>query len=307
VRLRGWPSASRLAMTFAVLALVTAAGCSGADPDPANVEPASADVKRALAVRAQMLDRTGRLFEAEAQLSKRCMERKGFTVHPPASKPVVTDDYPYPATPSVDVARRSGYFGEQMEPAPGDLSYQRLAPQEMQRYAEALNGGGPGEDLVLDDGSKLGLVTGGCRGQTLTGMYGDIRTAVSRIHQIDSSGKRAQQATDADARVTAILAKWADCMRDAGYSGITTPEQARIYVDELAKPGSNPGSVRAQGIAVAVAHAQCSQKVEVDRLRKAVWEHYLGKDLLTHEAEIVAVVELQDAALERAQALMRAS
>jgi hypothetical protein len=292
---------------MSLLVLLSACGRTASGASDRGQAAVSEQARRAQAIRAETLDLAERIWQAEDLLDQRCMQRLGFTVHPRRSKQEHADLNPYPASPTVEQARRYGYQGgPPRDPADKDLvrdAFPQLPAAEQTRYLTALDGGSSittGIEIVLDDGRRRYIPDKGCRGETLRLLFGDVRAVAELNLSVEHGVVRAQRATDADERVVTVLRRWAECMSAEGHGEFGTPEAARGATESYQHTfGEAEG--RAKERAVATAHATCAARVDLDKVRRTVWESQLVADQVTNETQLVALRQAQLAALTRAQ------
>jgi hypothetical protein len=304
-------SAIVTAVTAVMAVMVALSACAGGEGGGPERPAEPRDAARARAVRAETLALAERIWAAEEDLNRRCMQRLGFTVHPatPAHE-VGSDDYPYPRTPTLAAAEHAGYAGaSEPGPPPGQApteAFLTLPAVDRQRYLTALEGPGPvmsGLRVVTDDGGERFVPTSGCRGETMRVIFADLSAAVRLLALTEHSVVRAQRAADADPRVTTVLERWSACMREAGHPGLRSPEDARGRAEAFFHEGPS-SDARRRAVALAVADVHCAVRHDLDRVRHDVWSEHLVADQVAHEADLVALRELQVEALRRAQAAL---
>ncbi|MGI5242292.1 hypothetical protein [Dactylosporangium sp. CA-139066] len=299
--------------------LCCAAACSAPPGAPAAGGPAGPGAS-ASPVAKVLPEVWSLLDEAEAAKGKavtRCMELRGFTVHPASPAKAGTqhaaDAYPYrDGAPTLEQAQRNGY-GLQRQPSdetppPAQASaYDRLPQAERDRYQAAL---GTWAQYTLADGSKLRMRRGGCDEEVMTSMYGDLQRYFRLVAVAGDMSSRLRSAGEADERVVAATKRWTSCMAAAGYPGLESVDDAEATAVSYHWPRNAPApsfeDAERNEIALAVADAKCSETSQVDRVLRSAWTEHAQQYLRDHDTEFVALRELLHAAVIAAQRLLGA-
>ncbi|WP_426510173.1 hypothetical protein ACPPVO_05500 [Dactylosporangium sp. McL0621] len=301
--------------------LCCAAACSAPPGAPAAGGPADPGPKASPVV--QVLSEVWSLLDgAEAAKGKavtRCMEGRGFTVHPASPAKAATrpaaDAYPYrDGAPTLEQAQRNGYglqrqpSGETPSPAQAQASaYDRLPQADRDRYQAAL---GTWAQYTLADGSKLRMRRGGCDEEVMTSMYGDLQRYFRLVAVAGDMSSRLRSAGEADERVVAATKRWTSCMVAAGYPGLESVDDAEAAAVSYHWPHNAPApsfeDAKRNEIALAVADAKCSETSQVDRVLRSAWTEHAQQYMREHDTEFVALRELLQAAVVAAQRLLGA-
>jgi hypothetical protein len=314
------------ALALAAGAAGTLIGCGGADPGrSADGDPAAAG-RRAARVRGEGVELARRVEQAQHELIRRCMSRRGFTAHPvlPSAFPTADeagaaggsggDGSPYREPPEPERARADGYgidIGRpppatpETAPAGADAAFLALPAVERDRYLAAL---GAPSARQLPGGGAVETRRGGCEEEVLTAVYGDPGRYWTLVSVVFDQPTKVRAATDGDPRVTAAIASWSACMRDAGHPELASPDDAERTATGYYWPRGGPAlpveEAKRREVALAIADAGCSARTRMDATRQAVWRERDAQYLRAHEAELVAWRDLARAGLTAAQRLL---
>jgi hypothetical protein len=124
---------------------------------------------------------------------------------------------------------------------PNEAIRARLSEAERAAYDRALWGDHPDAnfDEVLDTGDFTRL--GGCTKQAADQVFGGgeiVRTIQQKLDELDN-------AILADSRMVEVVKKWSECMREAGYPGLTEQDEVdtvlKKKLDAIVGPADSPG------------------------------------------------------------------
>lgn len=131
---------------------------------------------------------------------------------------------------------------------PNDDYVMAMSPAEQDAYYEALYGAdavSSDEDWVEDDGEwideempeeEYDWQDGGCSGKAFHDIYEeDEYTRMAEdpaFTELFAAVETLYEQSERDPRVTEIRAEWAECMADAGMTGMTSPDEAHLSISE---------------------------------------------------------------------------
>jgi hypothetical protein len=258
-RLRG-------AGTAIVVSAAVVAGCAQTQPVTAppptttltqQVSTTLTDEALDLAVRAGSYRTDQRLlFQAEKELTQRCMASRGWQYLAGPSGPAELEDDMW--RPDLDLRRRLGYGFAATGPADGGGLPTYLPPASRDAYRQALTGAETQRaTLHLFTGPTFTFGTTGCIAQSRVRLYGDVIDA-ARATYVPQEVYNAiyRQVTDDDATQAAVD-RWARCMthRDHMYR---SPAEARAAVSRTYDSTGPSAASRQFEIQVAVADGECA-------------------------------------------------
>ncbi|MEV6617847.1 hypothetical protein AB0N31_29115 [Streptomyces sp. NPDC051051] len=229
-----------------------------------------------------------RVTDALQRLTKRCMNRHGFTYWEDRtltlreSRPVryVQDDVAW--------ARTYGYGGpveaknERTRLHHPNAAYrQRLSAGRRAAFDRALDGGDDARTLSVrlpGTGTEVGKRVGGCSAEAEEALYGDPATWFRAART--ATGLRALYGEDLmrDRELTAAVRAWSRCMRGAGLAH-ADPQAAR---DAIRANTARLGPARAdEAFALerrtAVADARCAREADLRSVVAAREAHYVDR------------------------------
>jgi hypothetical protein len=221
------PRTRGLVAVIAALGLTVSASCSRASSEAKSDEPVGAIVEDVLGFTTEgMLARQAR---AEV-LVRDCMKAQGFEYVPidPAAQRAellgaagVTEE---------DFERQFGYGittlyeqrrAQKKKLGPNEAIRARLNEAERAAYDRALYGDHPDAtfDKVLDTGDFTQL--GGCTREAADKVFGGAETVQTLQKKLDEL----DEAILADARMVEAVKQWSNCMREAGYPGLSEQDE----------------------------------------------------------------------------------
>lgn len=242
------------------------------------------------------------LDETMDRLVLRCLERRGFTVHPPGRHyEGYRLDPPEPTLPSMEEAARTGLgIGftrlSDASVASGDrAAFDALSPDERSRYFDARNGP-----------SSAGGAPGGCRGEVAAAVVVDwsrylaLRDTAAGTELEFTLNEVAWKAPS----VARARAEWERCMSGKGHPGMPSPTIMRTRIrDELYATQHDVVAARHQEIKVALAAAECEETHQLEARHRSAWEAAYHDHVAHHLAEITAWRDFTSGALERGRRL----
>ncbi|WP_327638056.1 hypothetical protein OHB24_06670 [Kribbella sp. NBC_00482] len=277
-----------------VLAVGLLAGCASEPAPVAAPEPTPTVVPRPLttAERAELAD-------AEAEMTRRCMEREGFQVFltkAPAGPP----DLPY-GNDDLQFARRSGLglatvdTGKLRATDPNTRYVASLPADRQQAYGRALNGD-PNQAMSaqLPDGSTDNMSRVGCTAWAQSELYGDGERWFRVSAIVNYLPAEYLPKIDADRRFRTALAGWTACMRRAGHP-VAGPGQLRAGFPAYRTVPS------AKEIAAAIAEATCSRASQLIAIGKRLEREHQATVYHAHRDLVLEYQTLSVAALARAR------
>lgn len=268
------------------------------------------DSRSLLAASARMSDDRF-LALATDELTKRCMERKGFPFNtvslnelPPESG---SDQW---GIDDVSVAREHGYglsekdFWENwVDPNQGYLS--SLSPEERERWELAFSGRWENRiRLRLPDGAEFSMPGEGCNAEADQQVYGDLRKYLELRVAMMQIAPEANQRVAADPSYTSALAVWSECMKDKGYRFEQRADAIAAAQALYDSPAVSAADAKSGEIRVAVSDARCAARAGVVRIARQLERGYTRELLGEREGQYAAWRELQEQAVARAKRLL---
>jgi hypothetical protein len=282
------------------------AGCGGG----VDQGTAASNAKRALeSIKSQRSE----LGPLENQLVDRCLDSKGFTVHPPS--PPVTDDVAPRnnkdlVAPSIQFAKTKGYGSDPRDRRKPDDQPARTAEERAydalpQRTRDAMGVALFGDDSkmisVEINGDTVATGSTGCLTEVRTRLYGSIKEylrfseiAANQINNLSSTG------VTQDPSWVAEQKKWSQCMATAGFAGVpetqAAQKKARDQYDALPH-----AQARRFEIGIATADATCAANLKLQASYDAAYVKANKKALADNESDLIAWSELVVQAVKRAR------
>jgi hypothetical protein len=288
----------------AVCGLLILAGCSG------NKAPAeSVDLDAQVG-----LDEDG-LLERQAQaenIIRDCMKAEGFDyvpVDPQAARAALVGQS---GMSTEDFERQFGYgittlYEKRLQQTgvgPNKDIRDGLAAADRAAYDRALYGEDPTAtfQVALDNGDFTRL--GGCTKQAADKVFGGtalVQTLQTKLDEVDEK-------VFSDHRVVKAVAKWTQCMRDAGYAGLAEPDEVDAVLEKKLEdivgppeervtpaPGEEPSydlqalaALQKEEVAMVTADVTCEKKHLAD-IEEEVTAQY-EKEFREENADLIARV-----------------
>lgn len=265
-------------------------------------------------------DQQKAIFDAKEAAIAQCMKSRGFEYLP---EPYRAPDDLMNSWGDIAYAREHGYgLNYSGEPdrdastpteAPPRNDPSRLPAATRTAWQAALNGASVGDpDAIGKDPDLVEIKTAegasyfsrsACRTYADEQVQGDEVQWMSSQARVQDLANEVQRTVDADPRIAAKKRDWAECMAGRGYQ-VTEPETAPDAIMDKVRAGQlDQSDARKQEIAMATADAECVNAVGAPEVRRQVMAEHEKSVLDAHENDIMAFVELQKKAVERATAL----
>lgn len=233
--------------------------------------------------------------EGVRQLISECMANAGFDYTPPAETEGARGLSEWIGFERLDtaVAKAEGYGGPVAgsEPAPGsDQAIMFSDPA----FDTALYG--PADELA--ETGSYGTRAGGCRGEAVTAIYGDMERYTLATVASMNAFPASRDAASWDPEIEAANQDWQDCMAQTPYSSLRTPGEARTA-------GEAAGGQ--EEIKIAVTDAVCREETNLQTRIDAVFDKYLTTEMQQMATEMAEVTEIKTQAAQRAQEISRSS
>lgn len=295
--------------TVLVIGALVLAGCTGQggstkdEADDGAAGPLDEIVRAATEKSHAAL--AARIVEGEERIA-RCMGELGFEYVPSPDSyvTVAQEDIEGPRPGSREYAEQFGY-GIAHSPGvvtssgadPNQETLDALSPEAREQYEIALNG-----DVATWGAEPPRLEDQGCRGQGLADVWQDepdpfgeeVRAELARIET---------ELLPAAERVAELDARWAACMADAGYPGLTSHASAsEALAEEFLAGGAGAGTVGEDGltsaqrlflereIAQATADWRCRDELGYDAVAREVRAELQQEFVDAHREELDAWV-----------------
>jgi hypothetical protein len=309
VRITHMSTRSGISGIVAAAALLT--GCGGGPDGQAT----TANAERALASIRGQRDELTRL---ETQLVYRCLDSKGFTVHPPVTPPA--DAAALTArtrlvAPSVQVAKTEGYGQDPQrrgrlnapEAATGQQEWDALPQQTRDAAGQALFGDDSKMINVEINGVTVATGSTGCYADVRKQLYGSLKEYL-RLSEVAANQINALSADGGSQDPTWVTAKqkWSQCMATAGFAGLRESRDAQKRVASRYDTATHAQARRFE-FDIATADATCAADLRLQTIYDEAYSRANKKVLGDNESELVAWSELVSQALHRARIALGAA
>ena len=292
-----------------------AAGCSGTPaPSPRTVRLSGAEI--AVLTGSESPATTADVANAYQALVQRCMQSKGLVYYPDfVTAADVSRPQQVPGVPgaTISLAQREadgyGFYSQVVNASVNPDSGQGSGSGQEETYADSLTGAfgtryrlaldGPDSqraDVTLPGGGTASIRTGGCLGAANRQLYGSIANSVQVTTGYSLLYDNLYSAVVSDPKFTAVVARWASCMRSRGLKyGTPTALWNSLFNRVYSKP--TPAN-RDLEIRVAVADYRCASAVNLvgtARLLENEHAQYMSRSL----AQYLALITLVDINAEK--------
>jgi hypothetical protein len=188
---------------------------------------------------------------------------------------------------------------ETVDPTGGESYVDSLSPEDSERwYLDFWGTDAERIEITERDGSGAGRAGGGCLGEADRALYGDIAREMWLIDARGTAQSDIWMATLEDPLVIQALNAWRDCLAGRGVHW-ADPQQAREAALSYARAGDH-----AQERLIAGADAACKVESGLDRAVDAAFLAATNAVFPALEADLIALQELEEEALVRAQAIL---
>ncbi|NJP99712.1 hypothetical protein [Streptomyces zingiberis] len=287
----------------AVIALLVtgAAGCAQARPAASGRAPATAELSDAaldLAVRAgPYREEQLSLQQAEYELTRRCMDERGFDYPTWEGGTTGIDDS---WQPDLENRRSHGYGFAGPAASPENQYPSGLSATERKAYARALSGD-PGKQAVLrlSSGPEFTFGTTGCIAESRIGLYGDAVDA-ARVFYVPQEARNALNGPiGSSPAMRAATRAWKSCMKDRGQPyGSMAEARADAH---RAHEAADADTARRTEVRIAMADGACALAADMPEVADRVGREQAGGLTSRQRTDLNRAAELRAAALERAQ------
>ncbi|MFJ7751066.1 hypothetical protein ACIQXM_14035 [Arthrobacter sp. NPDC097144] len=233
--------------------------------------------------------------EGVRQVVSECMANAGFDYTPAAETEGTGGLSEWIGFERLDaaVAKAEGYGGPVAgtEPAPGsDQTIMFSDPA----FDAALYG--PADEFA--ETGSYGTRAGGCRGEAVTAIYGDVERYTLATVASMNAFPASRDAASRDPEIQAANQDWQDCMAQTPYSSLRTPGEARTA-------GEAAGGQ--EEIKIAVTDAVCREETNLQTRIDAVFDKYLTTEVQQMAPGMAEVTEIKTQAAQRALEISRSS
>jgi len=281
----------------AVVLAVGSAAALAAAAIPAGSVTASAEPVAGIIRQAEAYATADPVAEKGMQEAvRRCMAAAGYDYTPPLSTLAIdlNKDIGYPRL-TVEAAKASGYTSTQPrgpgEAAPDSAEGRLFADPAF----EAALAGTPTQVTKVGD---TGALSGGCRGEAMTRIYGSPENYMLATGMAYSSVLPATLSSSQDPGIAAAVKAWTDCMKETPYPSFANPARAV----EAGRAAGGQEEFR-----IAVTDAVCRDQTGFHKALDAVLDKYLTTRMQELAPQIERVKEIRRAAAANAAALGSAS
>lgn len=224
---------------------------------------------------------------------KKCMAAAGYDFLPhPEFGPVDFNANMGLKRLDVATAKASGYASLQPtgpgEPAPGSDEAKLF---EDPAFVAALFGPPTENNIVQVNGTGMGTLGGGCRGEAAKSIYGSVENYILATGVAFNSLNSAAGAAMSDSGFQKAIVSWKNCMADSPYANFGSPADA-------VTAGQEAGGLNE--FKIAVTDATCREQVNFHGQLDAVLDKYLTTRMQQLEPEIAEVTEIRKQAAAKA-------
>jgi len=265
------------------------------------------------------------LFLAQEQLVAACMSERGFAYSPAAPPPA--DERPSARSgwiTDMEQARAEGYgfaaitSGEEGDVnASGDDPSAAVDPNtaylatlsnvEVAEWSEALDGSGATTTEEEGEAGEVVVVpTDGCAPQVEAAIYGDLAEWNAAQQVFEAIQREAFDRLESDERMVAARQGWISCMADRGFT-YSDPEEPQTEALQAYYEGGDREAAQAREIEIATSDAECVAESKVADVYDELLEMFRSEAAARREADLLAVRDLETAAVERAKELLNDS
>lgn len=300
------------------LLAVIAVGCARADGTAAVEAPTQEDLDAVYAAvnsplsLAEQVD----LMNAQDRLVEQCMQEAGFDFDLPGQ----TIKTAFPSGSAIsdletwlfadpDTADTSGYgvaleaAAREGQPEPVEpIDESRMTDDELAAFHRTFHGDPDGEIVVqqLDGGSYI-LRAGGCHGEALRALYGDIHDYLAAEDVRVFVVNELRMAAFGDPAVEDALDKWRSCMEGIGHSATDPGALVETIYDRA--PHEDQAGLQAMERELATADVTCKLQTQLHiAVARAVYER--ADELLPkHTTDLNRLADIERTAVERASTI----
>lgn len=244
----------------------------------------------------------GTLYDAEQELIKSCMQRKGFKIWVTKYAKLPHDpQFPY-VLDNVAWAKAHGYGSDQRKLVeavrtndPNTKYFNSLSAEERTAATAAFNGSMTSPRIVVTtpDGMSVSHSNEGCMAEAEQELYGDFAAWYREKKVVESLTPLWAQRVLNDPEFVRAVSEWARCMRNAGYD-YTTPENARSGALSRDNPMGHTGET-----STAVAEATCANKTPLSQTSRRLDRRYRTLVYGQYQSDVSRYQQLQLSALSR--------
>ena len=262
-------------------------GCGASQP--AAAPPAPRDELASVAFE----DPEAQTFAAaRAQLVRRCMAERGFTLPPTA---------PAPSVPTADAPPSGTGYGLFAQFA--KLARPRTAATEPGFRRALLGSPRQTGTLRLPGGAVVTYRTSGCYAEAMATLYGSARNYQWVVFTRNTVRSTAGARLERDPQLARALTGWTRCMKLRG-SPSPSPEAARLDLYDAYMKASDRARVRPRELAIAAADRYCAERTQIYAALAHAQHDALRAMSSAERAAATAIANSRAAALERARRIV---
>ncbi|MGI8407583.1 MAG: hypothetical protein ACR2L3_03645 [Actinomycetota bacterium] len=252
------------------------------------------------------------LILAENELIKRCMERAGFQfITVPPEQLVPSAPGSQWGRDDVGFAKHRGY--ELAASKSGDVVVDpnaayvaSLSREEARQFTIAYSGTDKDRlSISLDNGTVFSINGEGCLADARRRLYGDLPAYFELSVATMQIEPEVDRRVAADPAYVDALRQWQECIHNEGY-GFATPADAFAAASALYEESPIPSDAKVMETRIAVADAQCGVESRLARVGQSLESRYQKEIRAANEGEVIAALQLQAEAVERAKGILRA-
>jgi hypothetical protein len=229
---------------------------------------------------------------ARAQLVRRCMAERGFTLPTTA---------PAPSAPTADTPPSGAGYGLFAQFARAERPRATVTEPGFRRALM----GSPRQTgtLQLPDGAVVEYRTSGCYAHAMATLYGSVRHYQWLVFTRNTVRSTAGERLARDPRLAGALTGWTRCMRMRGFP-YPSPEAARQDVYDAYMKDSDRARVQRHELAISAADRYCAERTKIyPELARAQHDAVRGMSR-DERAAAAAIASSRAIALERARRIV---
>jgi hypothetical protein len=307
----------RAAVAVVAVSILGTAGCLDGRPAAPAGPPAAATPPASLATTnleksaLDMILRVGSyrenyqtLVRAENELTRRCMNIRGFEYMPHTEPGSSQDGDDSEWRPDLQIRRQIGYGLRPTPPSPQPAA-PSPPPSRQAAYSRALLGD-PNKHVTLDlpSGQQFTLLATGCIAESRVELFGSVIEAGRIFYLPQDAYVTMHRGIVDDPELRRVTTRWAACMSERGHR-FASPGAARSSVAAAYRTAGDSRAMRQLERRIALADGECAFIVRLpdtfDRVGRRLAEQLLPDH---QKRDLLTVAERQAAAATKANKLI---
>lgn len=251
---------------------------------------------------------------AVEELVRRCMTARGlrYVKNPMGTKDVNPTLIPDPYGVPLEEAGRFGYrTADNLRDAPRQVDRSgvlKLSQADQARWGNAYWGrdSAPQIRVKVPGGGIVTTNSEGCLSEARKTLFGSLERWLKLSNFAGGFAINARRRSAADPAMNELNKAWSACMSGKGHAALSSPDHARTRAGEFhRRHGVGSDKALDEEKALATADAECENQVDYAPRRRELEDRHYRDALRAHEAEITAVLEMNEEALTRAHKILQ--